>query len=318
MHLLGFRIFGTNRDWARLIRRNHLLSLYNVRYLIAEAGGEHARVIESVRAAANGPETAGANLLAGPWRLTGAEQAGQQLRLKTPVLWGPSQAVRDADAAPDTVYRISLDARGPAGGAANFLQADLFKAFPDGSYFQRDELALRVSPEQIGPQWRHFEWTCRTPADLPAEPVLRVLTMSERPIEVRDIRLQVSTWERPIQIARQLPAGQPVYRRLAALEPLRPGDPEVVIYENLLYGPLPEPDAGLRLSEAQIESLKWGRDLTAGEIPPAPSLALRPELWPAGRPDLAMAVTTLPAGLLYAGAAAAAVWIARRRRRKST
>ncbi len=63
-HLFGFDTYGRCREWAWLVRRNHLLSLYNVRYLVA-AGREFRRVIESVRI--RPPAPLGENLLADQW-----------------------------------------------------------------------------------------------------------------------------------------------------------------------------------------------------------------------------------------------------------
>jgi hypothetical protein len=54
-HLFGFDTYGRCREWAWLVRRNHLLSLYHVRYLVA-ARAEFRSVIESVRT--------------GPWPVT--------------------------------------------------------------------------------------------------------------------------------------------------------------------------------------------------------------------------------------------------------
>jgi hypothetical protein len=71
--LLGFRPWGENNQWAWLVRTNHLLSLFNVRYVVA-AEEEYRRVIESVRVRAE-PQGKRPNLLEGKWELQAGAQA---------------------------------------------------------------------------------------------------------------------------------------------------------------------------------------------------------------------------------------------------
>ena len=81
------------------------------------------------------------------------------------------------------VYRISLDARGPDGGAANFIQADIGGKGPGGGWLAPAGRGLVAEAEQIGTDWRHFEWTFQAEGDLSGQLAFRVLTMSEREIE---------------------------------------------------------------------------------------------------------------------------------------
>ena len=320
VHLLGFRIFGTNRDWARLVRQNHLLTLYNVKYLIVAAGSDEAKVIESVTMGGGTP-TGGAGLLLGPWEVLGAERRDKDVvRLSTSLLRFESAVWTEAHVKPGVVYRISLEARSPGGGgAANYLQAALCKSSDDGSYWEDHDGALRVNPEQIGDQWRYFEWTFRTPAETPEGTTLRVMTPSERPIEVRKVSLHRSDWPGPIRVAeRTLARGQGVYRKRKNLRPLRAGEAEITIYENLLYGPVGERESGTEWNDAQIDALKWGRaeavDLAGKQGPP--SLALRSVVWPDNRLQVTLSTTTLPACGMYAIMVTYGILRRRRRRRE--
>ena len=307
VHLMGFRIFGTNRDWARMIRQNHLLTLYNVKYLIVKKGGPQADVIESVRmgppprkddAAAKKEE-----LLSGPWQCQQAEHRDGVVHLSTPLLRYESSAWRQANVKPGVVYRISLEARSPGGAAANYLQAALCKSSDDGSYWEDHDGALRVNPEQFGDEWRHFEWTFRTPAKTPEETTLRVMTPSERPIEVRNVSLRRSDWPHPIRVTdRPLAEGQSVYRKREDLHPLRTGEAEITIYENLLYGPVSERESGTEWDDGQIDALKWGwpKEVDLAKKQGPPSLALRSVVWPDNRLPVTLSTTTLPACAAYA------------------
>ncbi|MHC4294224.1 MAG: hypothetical protein ACYSTL_01420, partial [Planctomycetota bacterium] len=290
-HLLGFRIFGTNRNWERLIRTNHLLSLYNVRYIIA-ASPMHRDVIESVRIPSSPLRTSGPNLLTNQWRLKRAKFEQGYLSLRTPFLWSLSAATQPIALQPNTIYRIALDARGPQGGSANFLRAEVFESGPS---HQRDSLGLTVFSEQIGAEWRGFEWTFRTPDDLPSKTVFRVFTMSERPIEVRDVSLRTSDYERPIIFNETLDPGERVYRRLTELSPRRAGDPPVAIYENLLCGS-GAVGRGRIADSKSIERLKWyGRVLSDG-LEEVPELGIPPS-GPMGKDAIVLPV----AGVLVYG-----------------
>ncbi|MFA6133795.1 MAG: hypothetical protein WC869_07260 [Phycisphaerae bacterium] len=288
-HLFGFNTYGRCRDWAALIRRNHLLSLYGVKYVLA-ARREFCDVIESVRIAES-PSPEGGNLLGDQWELDDARQEGEVIRLQTPFSWRWSKAVQPVEIEGGGVYRISLDARGPEGGAAHFLRAEIFKPLSDGKYIQADALGLTVIDERIGSTWRHFEWTFEAPASVAGPCQFRLFSMGERLVEVRHIELCKSHWETPINLGGQLAVGEKVYRRVALLPPVYPADDSVAIYENLLCRP---GVTKVPPSEAGIEQLRWvGDDQAAAAA--VPDIALRlsnrvgPALWR----------WTLPAGVAY-------------------
>jgi len=341
-HMLGFRVFGHNRNWRGLLRRNYLLSLYNVRYIICEAGGEHEALLASVRMAKSRPGPEGPNLLTGDWALTSAESAEGMLRLRTfsRLCW--SLASQPVALEGGEVYHISLEARGPEGGAADYLQADVLELLPGEGYRQEDQWRLIVYPEQTGLDWRLFEWTFRAPADLSGEVVFRVFTPGERLVEVRNVSLRRSDWPAPVNVAaltgRRTSAGpdgsafgpgERVYRKVAQLPPLNAGDLDVVIYENRLCLPFDnaqgKPDGVLarerracpepveRATSAEIEALRrmqWpGEPVTLGSPPP---LGMRTSLDPG--PMLLFA--TLPAGCVYAVVVILA-WIIFRRKAQS-
>jgi len=274
-HLLGFRIYGTNPGWERLIRTNHLLSLYSVRYIIASAG-KFREVIESVRIPGEPPPPDRPQLLTDQWELRRAKLSDGVLHLRTPFLWSWSIATQTLDLERGKIYRISLDARGPDRGAANFLRADVFQKFRDGSWIQSDDLALTVYPEQMGGDWRHFEWVFRAPEALPDETVFRVFTMSEREIEVRDISLRAGSLDRPLDPSGKLPPGANVYKKVAQLEPRRSGDLPVAIYENLLCPDVPPDPSPATWDNLAIERLKWagGARAVTGS-PPDVGISLR-------------------------------------------
>jgi len=304
-HLFGFRPWGVSRNWAWLLRRNHLLSLYNVRYVLA-AESEFREVIESVRVPARPRAPDGPNLLAAQWDAVRAEVRDGRLRLRTPVMWLWSRARQPISLEAGRVYRIGLDARGPDGGAANFLRADVFREFDDGGYADDEALALIVSAEQIGGDWRHFEWTFRAPQDLPERVSFRVFTQSERPIEVRNVSLRTSHWPVPVVGGGRLAPGERVYEKLAELPALRPSEPPVAIYENRLCRPAVEAPA----EPGAIEALKWADAVPAG---PVPAVFLRAGAWPGNALTSVLVCVTLPGGILYSAVVVAGWAFARRR-----
>ena len=294
--LLGFRIFGTNRDWAALIRRNRLLSLYGVRYLLT-ARQDVRETIESVRIPDAPPPPDGPNLLSDAWWLDLAERTGRTLRLRTPVLWRWSIAKQPVALQPSRTYRISLDARGPEDGAANYLRAEINQRGWSLTWAESDLLGLTAHTEQIGREWRHFEWTFHTPADLARKVLFRVFTMSERPIEVRNIELRASHWEQPVDPAGRLPAGEKVYRLATELPALAPGAKPVAIYENRLVVPPEQRPPARPATSREIERVKWRRGGPQGPADSSflPEVGLRVGL----DPRRALLATTLPAGLVY-------------------
>ena len=301
--LFGFRIFGTTRGWADLLRRNYPLSLYGVRYVIA-SDRRHREVLESVRIPAGGPPRDGPELIAEKWDLKNAELRGGNLWLRTPVLWRTSEAWQRMRLEPQAVYRIRLEARGPEGGAANFLQADYFEQ-ADGRWYSAEGLQLIAHAEQIGTDWRRFEWTFRCPRKSFGEAgqtFLRVFTMSERPIEVRAVSLRRSHWPVPANLGNRLAPGRGVYAKRAELGALNAGDARVVIYENLLWSPA---RATVSPEAARIEAFRQAPE-SSGEVP---DVSLHVD----GDPSGLLYRLTLPAGGVYLVVGVAIVILRRRR-----
>ena len=264
-HLFGFEIFGSNRDAFRLIRQNYLLSLYGVRFILTD-DPDCRNLIESVVVPKEPPPPEGPNLLLRRWsarrvlwRTTtgGGQEDGMVLR--TPFLWSRAIAEQELSLQDGQVYRISLDVRGPEGGAANFLRVGVIHGLADGSDAAPGELGLTIPAEQIGPDWRHFEWVLRMPEEESkpaAATLLRIFTMSERPIEVRNLALRQSHQDGLVMRGDALGAGEPAYRRRAICAAVDPNLPPVAVYENRLWRPIanqPWPKAASEM----IETLKW-------------------------------------------------------------
>lgn len=257
--LLGFRPWGANPQWRWLVRRNHLLSLFNVRYLLA-ADAEVRAVIESVRIPAGPPAPDGPNLLGESWALTNARRRGDVLILDAG-MWSVAQAEQPVALAGAGIYRIALDARAPA-GAGNCVRA---AHLPDGGPDMFDDMpdTLRLDVEQLTPQWRHFETTFLSRGVETAAAVFRLHTYGEQPIEVRNIRLFASDWPEPTNFGGRLKPGERVYvdRTPQGLEADPTGiDPPVHIYENRLCLPRSfevESATGLADADAVVEALRW-------------------------------------------------------------
>jgi hypothetical protein len=252
----------------------------------------------------------GENLVADAtgWRLDESHMRDGLLRLSAPWRWHPSAAEKTVVLRPGTLYRIALDVRGPEGSAGNTLGAAIREPLLGHHSFDDDPLALLVYADQIGAAWRHFEWTFTTPDEVPAEVTFRVHTLSERPIEVRNVTLRASHPDRPVPLGDRLAPGARVYAEVAKLPALDPRAPPVVLYENLQWQPVGTRPTVAASSE-EIERLKW-----------------HPGAWladaGAGLPDVGLSVpepptrlllfTTLPGLLLYSLLLATA-----RRRRRS-
>jgi hypothetical protein len=259
--LFEFQIFGTNRNWAWLIRRNDLLSAYGVRYIVT-ARKDVREVLDSVCVPTGPALPEGPNLLTDKWALSKSRLDGGVLVFLKPLMSYWSTAQQPVKVRPGTIYRISLDARGFEGGAADYLRAELYTPDRDLPWSVKEPLGLMAYPDQIGQDWRHFEWTFKTPSGLDANTVFRAYTKSERPIEVRKLVFCESHWDQPQGFPSEVPPGQRVYNLRAELAPRRAGDYPVAVYENLpavshnrhWYA---EPTVESRLGGA--ESLKWPR-----------------------------------------------------------
>ncbi|MCK4602986.1 MAG: hypothetical protein KAU28_11000, partial [Phycisphaerae bacterium] len=309
VHVFGFNNCGVNRNWRRLLRRNYLLSLYGVRYILA-AEPEHRKVIESVRVGDVRAEEGAPSLLGDQWTLTRAEwSGGAVMRLRAPLLLLWSTATQPVKIAPATIYRMALDARAPEGEAANFLRAEIFERLDDDGYRQADEMALTVDAARIGSNWRHFEWTFRSPEKLAGTIIFRVFTMSERTIEVRGIRLRKGHWPMPVNLGGRLKGGQAVYKKVAELPPLDASSPPVAVYENRLCLPARSRSRPRPAVEEEIEELKWSSASSAGKVAGPPQLAVDIS----SNPQRPLLLLTVPAVIAYV--AIAVVWLLRRRGR---
>ncbi len=228
--LFGFRSWGENYEWDWLIRRNYLLSLFNVRFILA-ADPDHRRVIESVRVRAEPPAAPGPDQLADRWELAHGQRDAEGVRLRKPLWSLGAYARQPLTLIPGRVYRISLEARAPD-GAGNSLCAE----WDNGTC---TPARLRIDYKRLGPNWRRFERTFRVPQDAsgPGQFILR--TASEKLIEVRNVSLGPAEWETPINLGGRLGPGDAVYvdRTPNGLPPLKAGDSPVHIYENQLYLP---------------------------------------------------------------------------------
>jgi len=295
-HLLGFRIFGSNPDWARLIRRNYLLSLYGVRYIVA-AEREFRDVIGSVRMPSQPAGPDGPNLLGDRWQGEHMTCDGAVLRLEAPMFGGMAVARHDVSVRPGTIHRISLDARAPTAAADSF-RAEIVHPLAGGGWQQLEGEGMRVFGPQLDGRWRHFERTLQIsqadPAEARAAAIFQIYTWSDCPIEVRNVQLRRSDWETPVGLAGRpsaVPPGQVVYRQVAELKALRPGDPPVAIYENLLYQPPRTTRAQPAPTADEIESLKWRPELTLAS--PGASLP-RLDVTAGGNPTRLFVLLTLP------------------------
>jgi len=285
-HVLGFQIFGTVRNWRWLIRENRLLSLYNVRYVVA-ADPKFREVIET---AGGATPAIGANALRDGWKLDGAAREDDRLTMRTGWLWARASAFQAVAVAGGATYRISLEVRGGRGGAAGRVRAEVH---PDPNArrpgrkqveWDYDATRLVVYPEQIGRNWRRFEWTFQIPQAAPAAR-FTVSWSGEGSVEVRNVQLRAASDAPGTQAHRE------TYQKVAELPALHPGDPPVAIYENLRCRPdiSPHPEG----SAEDAERFKW--DAGAWTAPPDVSIAsgTHPRRW-------AM-MLTLPGLGVYAG-----------------
>jgi len=313
VQMLGFRIWGLDRDWADHLRGNHLLSLYGVKYIIA-ADPKYREVLDSVTVPTQAKAADDENLLTQSWStrqdrvssaigaaasITGTKQIDDTISLKTPLLWWSCEAWQPLKLSGEGVYKISFDARGPQGGAACYLSAEITKAKcePANAWFEAEE---------IGQDWRHFECVTNVsdigngqgwagPPAANGQPTLYVHSRGERPIEVRNIRLQKSHFRGPINFGGKLKAGDHVYTLLKELPARDPSQPPVAIYENRLAQPIP---AGDRLTPATSENVDAIKYL-AEDTTVAPSKLPDISLPPVKSPATLIKMVTLPVGGLW-------------------
>ncbi len=258
-HLLGFDHYGRHVQWEWLVRTNHLLSLHSVRYLLAADPARRA-VIESVVAPdPNASELFGPELVTDqPIDLRTAEEIEGGFRLRAPLLSWPSETRLPVRVEAGKRYRVAFDARGTDRGAALWVKVELFWLDQAGNWMWDEAMGQLIAPEQIGQRWRHVETNLVVTGEPPEQVWLRFSTLSERPVEIRDVSLREATVFLPRLPGSVVAPGRPVYRKVAELPARHAGDPNVAIYEN----PLAMPVSASR-QRAQppthdtIEALRW-------------------------------------------------------------
>ncbi len=309
-HLLGFDQYGQNHQWRRLVRSNHLLSLYGVKYLIA-ADPAIREAIEAVRSAkagqANGPPPSGqqgasippGDLLVGPWRVDGREVEADTFRLAPGWASIRAQAWRRAPVAGGRRVRLSLELRGLGGPASSAVWAQLVWK---GKGLWRDGPGVTVDPARTGADWRRFAGTFVVPEDVdPDLGWVRVYTFARRGVEVRRVSLVEADPPRAPDPLGRLTPGSRAYRLVAEIAPVRLGDSPVAIYENLLAMPVRRD--GPEATPAMIEALRWRPDRACWRVEVAP-----PDVSMEGETDPAWSLwrISLPAAALYLVACASA------------
>ncbi len=320
--LLGFDTSGYNRDWPGLLRQNSLLSLYGVRYVIV-ADKDFRDVIESVRIGqpVSGPtsQPARVNLLTDNWELDHVGRSGDTLSFRSDWMWQQSAARQPVALTADAVYRISLDARGPDVGAANYLRAEVQGLVSDKNTqwgMEWDATGLSIRGDEIGPDWRHFEWTFRTPPAVGDDLAFKIHSVSERPIEVRNVSLCQSRLDEPFALGGRrvatnavatapLKPGDDVYRKVAELPAMNAGAPPVAIYENMLWSSDFRSIPRRKMSAAEVERVKW--DLLSGRLG-VPAELPDVSLSAPGHPRKLLLAMTLPAGLVFVGVVVFGAW----------
>lgn len=272
-HLMQFQITGENRDWARMIRQNYLLSLYNVRYILA-ADSKFREVIESVKTpqtthGASTPRDVHPNLLRHRWRVEQAELKENIFHLQTQMPWQMSKAWQQiSPLTPGKLYQISLIAKAPEGAAA-YVRAEAYQVLSSGQWVMSEDTGVTIPPDQIGTLPRRFEWTFRAPQDQSGEILFRLYSTSERMIEITGLALrETDAWEAPVLLSRTpLAPGSPVYRLAAQVPPADPSDPPVAIYENMLCRDEVLPKTAEHWNHKAIEELKWSPQMFLDSLP---------------------------------------------------
>ena len=303
----GFRIWGANRNWPWLIRRNHLLSLYGVKYIIASEPLQR-EVIESVQVV-DEPAKHGPNLLAGQWQ--GGDGRDGVLSVQASGLWTlPVRLRQPIRIEVGRWYRIALDARAPA-GAGNYLRAEVALATQESQpWDDPSNMGLNVEAQQLGSDWRHFEWSFEAP-QAGGDGWFDISTPSESAIELRSVTLCQSSPDRPINLSRRLSAGENVYELVADLPPRDLSQSNVAIYRNKLWMPLPvRRFESAQEGSAVVEQIKWAGDELADSPPP---WIVDVSLPAAASPMPAFWGATLPGAALYSGIMVIAVLPKRRK-----
>ena len=252
--LLGFDVAGKNEQWRWLVRTNHLLSLYGVRYLIVEDGSEHEQVLRDVMLGQGPMEIIGSNLLGRQWDLARSSWNENVLSMQGSAMYLPAVASVAVDLDTEKFYRIRLEVRAD-GGAAGWLMAQMSGLNDrDG----RSMPKLFIPAEQISEHWRRFELIFPAPSQATRDARLSLTTMSERRIDLRDVRLEQCSGWWAVESDRQVQAPQAVYRQVAVLKALKPGDADVKIFENsLASSDVIENAAALAMNDDEIERLRW-------------------------------------------------------------
>ncbi|MFP4053759.1 MAG: hypothetical protein ACLFV7_07845 [Phycisphaerae bacterium] len=315
-HVLGFNHYGRHPQWRWLLRTNHLLSLYDVRYILA-ADPEYRREVEAIRVLA--PSEPGPELLSDRWELRHARRDGNRLRLEGVFLWQEAEIRQRVSVAADQTVRLSLEVRAPEGSAALWTKAELFWFDQDGTWRWSEKMSLLIEPEQVASQWRRYAATLEVDPAARGEMYLRVYSKGERPIEVRNVSLRSAEPFAPVlppEMIERLGEGTPVYELAAELPAVRDGDPPVGLYRNRLALPatLTKESRHDQLPHGYLEAIKWSPET----LPDWPELEA---------PQLRWSIRTDPAGDLrrvtLPGLAAMGmlggwlVWITRRRKEKT-
>jgi hypothetical protein len=258
-HLLGFDASGQTPEWRSLLWRNHLLSLYRVRYLLVEAGSKQEAVLRAVRVPSE-PSPAGENLLGEGWRLDNALHSKESLLLSTQFLVQPSRASQRVWLRQGVTYRLMLPIRAPFHRPGE-LTVSLCR--PHGRPSTEPESWQRtIAGPRLGEGWRIFEFLLQPPGG--GEWDLRLHTVSGSLIEVAR-----SAWLRDDPPAPLVPmiqcgdrrepaltAGQRVYTLATTILPVRPGEPAIRIYENRLWNVM-QVEERKSVAPAEVEALRW-------------------------------------------------------------
>jgi hypothetical protein len=318
--MLGFRIWGLDRDWADHVRGNHLLSVYGVKFILATEAN-HRAVLDSVTIPTSVPPPDGPNLLtntADAWREAGdvgrslggladvnassSDGGDVTIRLRAPLFWWFAKLAQPVTLPDDGVYKLSFEARAPDGGATLFLQAVIENADcnPRHAWFEADELSSPATRHSTTPDqtpWRRFERTMTVTRHPGAEQRLTFATLSERTVEVRNVQLRRSHVRGPINFNNTLNSGDRVYSLRTELPARNPSQPPVAVYENRLAQPIPTAGRLMSATDENVDALKFLDEATIAPPSQVPDLSLPP----VKNPARLFVYTTLPAAMIWLG-----------------